>query len=518
MTNDEQRKLNDSSPTIADKFRQRLAQAMQPRDDDPIPEPPPFVPLNATTPIPEPQLGSSKEPTPPTFPDPSRYLITYGLIHTGQVESRALIIYHTALAHLERRQWDEARAALLRAVDAQSSFVDPHLWLARLARTTEERYKHYSMVIALTGNHLEAARELMVLNGQLSREEADRSERGEVAWAKADSPIQAQGQALRCPQCGGDLSQHKAQDGRIACCFCGYVLVLDEVWQSSGARSLQMAMLKRRGQERVWAVGERLLQCNACGAERVLPADQLSSRCPFCGSKQVVQADVLRTFEQPDGVIPFRLSEDAARDALHKALNSPMERVKGWFINNKVKDMRLQAVFLPFWLFDAHLIVRKTIQDERDDTEADLFAFAFGTRSRTEERYEIAQDEAVFGSETPPAQQVERLADFDWRAVLPYQAERLADAEAMLYTVDYEVASLVARSRISRAVRDKHEYESHGDDYSVWVAVIVQHMDFRLVMCPFWIAHLLEEDGDRRTAIIQGQNGRVSLGQAQKSR
>lgn len=43
-------------------------------------------------------------------------------------------------------------------------------------------------------------------------------------------------------------------------------------------------------------------------------------------------------------------------------------------------------------------------------------------------------------------------------------------------------------------------------------------MDFRLVLCPFWLAHLLEADGDYRLALIQGRDGRVVLGQARKPR
>jgi uncharacterized Zn finger protein (UPF0148 family) len=504
----DERKSDDSPPpSIADTFRQRLAQAAQPAAD-PLPEPPPLVPL-----IP----AEDPVPTPPAFPDPSRYPITYGLTHVGTVEPWALTIYHTALAQLERRQWDEARASLRRAVDAQGDFVDPHLWLGRLARTPEERREHYGTVIALLGNHLEAARELMVLNGQLSREEADRSERGEVAWARPDAPILAQGQALRCPQCGGDLSQHVAQAGKIACRFCGHVLLLDELGQGSGARSLQMAMLKRRGQERVWAISERLLHCNACGAERVLPPDQLSSRCPFCGSNQVIQADSQRTFEQPDGLIPFRIDEAEARAALHEALNSPLERVKGWFINNKVKDMRLRAVFLPFWVFDAHLIIHKTIRDERSVARADQRALQ--AAYQRQEFHEMAHDVAIFGGETPPQQQVARLSVFDWQAALPYQAERLAGVDAQLYTVDYEAASLLARERMTQTMREKHGYDpDHSDKYSVSVVALVQQMEFRLLLCPFWMAHLLEEDGDRRLALIQGQQGRVALGQASKPR
>jgi hypothetical protein len=44
----------------------------------------------------------------------------------------------------------------------------------------------------------------------------------------------------------------------------------------------------------------------------------------------------------------------------------------------------------------------------------------------------------------------------------------------------------------------------------------IQQLSFRLVLMPVWIATLVEEDFDVRTALVNGQTGKVVLGKAQK--
>jgi hypothetical protein len=40
----------------------------------------------------------------------------------------------------------------------------------------------------------------------------------------------------------------------------------------------------------------------------------------------------------------------------------------------------------------------------------------------------------------------------------------------------------------------------------------------RLVLLPVWVGTLVEADGDVRTALVNGQSGRVALGKAEKAR
>ena len=83
---------------------------------------------------------------------------------------------------------------------------------------------------------------------------------------------------------------------------------------------LGAALLKRRTQAVKWVVGAHILHCGNCGAERTITAGRLSTVCPFCASAQVIEQDALDSIEQPDGLIPFTISDDAAKAALRERL------------------------------------------------------------------------------------------------------------------------------------------------------------------------------------------------------
>ena len=117
-------------------------------------------------------------------------------------------------------------------------------------------------------------------------------------------------------------------------------------------QSLTTAMLKDRGQGTKWRVGQYLLHCDNCGAERIITSKKMTQQCPFCGSNHVIKADALKSFRQPDGIVPFRIKPDVARESLDASLNSFSEKLKGIFINNRAEKIQMTPVYLPFWMFD----------------------------------------------------------------------------------------------------------------------------------------------------------------------
>jgi DNA-directed RNA polymerase subunit RPC12/RpoP len=441
-----------------------------------------------------------------------RYGVSYGVIHPGTLEPWTRSAYDTGLSHVEKERIPEAVAAFRRALENQSDFVDAHLWLARLLEDPNEKRHHYGEVIAYIPTHLEAIRELMVLKGELTREEADRS------WNSAEPSIQNPGAPvavtvveLDCPVCGAGLEM--GANGYAACGHCGY-RSQPVSGQGYGMKSLTMEMLKRRGKAVQWQVGERLLACADCGAETLLTPQTLTAVCPFCGGKSVLEKDALGSFVQPDGVVPFEIGEAQARAQLDEALNSVAERLKGMFINNRVARLLATSVYLPFWLFDVSVTVSKTIDDRRTSLYDDRRrARAY----RTETFADSVFDVPVCGVASPPRSLTERLRRYELANLRPYQPDLLAGYTAELYTIDFERASLMVRQDISEAMRYRHGH-SPGGDIRVNVQSMVQGMQFRLVMMPVWLFTLTEQDGDVRIALVHGQQGHVVLGDAQRPR
>jgi DNA-directed RNA polymerase subunit RPC12/RpoP len=446
--------------------------------------------------------------TPAVNAPPKKYPVTYGLTFRGELDAWARSAYESGLAYYERDDLPSAIAAFKRALDSERDFIDAHLWLGRLSEDAKDKLHHYGEVVATMPNHLEAIRELMVLKGDISREEADRANNTSNPNIQTmNAPVEAIVTDIECPVCGGEM-RGKA-DGSAQCRNCNYKTPASQRGDY-GMKSFAMEILKRRGQKVQWEVGERLLRCGSCGAETLLTSHALTANCPFCGSKNVLETDALRSFVRPDGILPFSTTEEEARERVSESLNSKIEKLKGFFVNNKVADVRVTGVYLPFWLYDVTVQISKTTQDTRtsfyEETKADQ-------AYRHETFGDSAYDVPVCGVESPARDITERLHRYDLANLKPYHADMLAGQTAELYTLDFEKASLIARQQVSEGMRERHGH-NQSDAIKISVQSMVQTMQFRLVLLPVWVFTLTERDGDVRVALAHGQREQVVLGSA----
>jgi tetratricopeptide (TPR) repeat protein len=418
--------------------------------------------------------------------------------------------YDSGLQYVQQEKYADALKSFKRALETQPDFLDAHLWVARVSEDMAERRKHLGEVLARSPSHSEAIRELMLLNEEITEEEAARSANPAYDPQRLDAPapVSVRAATLSCPKCGGELTLAPNSTQAI-CAYCGYTEKA-RLKKDIGMKSVSMELIRKRGQEVVWAVGEHLLQCKTCGAERTFPPGKIAARCPFCSSKHIIQKDALASFQQPDGVIPFATSEAQALEKLQQALNSRFERFKSLFANNSVKQTRLEGLFLPCWYFDTVLQVTRTIHEKSSRYEKPMPA-------RQENLTEMANDVMVFGVKSPAPHLLEQLGQYDLAPLVPYTPELLASYSAEIYTLDFDAASLQARGQISQQMREFHGYtDDPFADVSVTVHTLVQQMAFRLLLLPVWIATLLEQDGDIRPALVNGQTGSVVLGKARK--
>ena len=442
----------------------------------------------------------------------SQWNVTYGTQNTPEVDRWAEVKYSSGLDYTRQGDYDKALEAFHDAVDQQRDFVDAHIWIARLTLDPDEKRHHYGEVIAQMPMNLEAQRELLVLKGDLTREEADRASdmSREQDVRDAEFAVGTQLIEIICSNCGGTL-EVPSDKHEVTCQFCGH---LEEVKQSGGfgMQSLSAAMLKERGQGTKWRVGQHLLHCDNCGAERVITSKKMTQQCPFCGSNHVIKSDALKSFRQPDGIVPFRLKPGAARESLDASLNSFSEKLKGIFVNNRAETVQLTPVYLPFWMFDVSAQVSVT---KIDNTSKRSLVQAQEARNRTEFGDGL-NNVPYCGVTSPPHRLTDKLEKYDLEAVKPYDPKLLAGFTAELYSIDYQDASLKVRGEIGERFRFRHNHDPNGD-YQTIVGYLIQQISFRLLMLPVWIATIVEEDGDVRLGLIHGQTGQTLLGKAVKS-
>jgi uncharacterized protein YbaR (Trm112 family) len=435
------------------------------------------------------------------------------LTHRGSIDLRARSLFDSGHDALRRGDASAALHAFQQAADLQPDFADAHLWIAKTSPDERTQRDHLGDILAHDPGHLEALRLLMVLNGELTPAEAALSQHEAAPVLKrADVPVKASITTLLCPVCGGDLTVDEAH-GHVVCRFCGHTQPLSGGHASSGADLLGAALLKRRAQPMRWIVGTRVLHCSQCGAERTIPAGRLSTVCPFCASTQVIQQDALNSVEQPDGLVPFAISEDAAQDAIRERLKGVGERLAGLFDDNRVKQASMEGVYLPFWTFDALAEVSRTTIDRRTPTSRE--------QARNIKPYENTKFRdglngiTIAAVKSPPETLTEGLGAFDVSGAQAYEPKLLAKYPAALYDVEFDAASLVARSRVSEHMRQRHG-GSPAQNVEVQIFASVLQMSFTLLLLPVWVATLYERDGDVRPALVNGQTGQVALGKAQK--
>ncbi len=435
------------------------------------------------------------------------------LTHRGEINGAALAAFETGQDWLYKGDKQQALESFLRAIDCQEDFADANLWAARMVDDPKRKRDYLDNILVHDPNHLEALRLLMVLDGRLTPEQAAHTYHDQDAQVGAVDSVEAWGTELLCSSCGGHLTE---VDGHVECRFCGYSG--PHAAQPIREDVLAMALLERKAQSVVWNVGKRTVQCQQCDAEHTIPAEKMSQRCRFCGSTEVILNDALRSFEQPDCLISFRLSAQDALDSINQQLNSVGERIFGFFNTNKIAKSQVDGVYLPFWVFDVNVALTET-----------------HTINMITETYpagmDLETDVEVCAVKSPPPALTRQLGGYVMTGAVPYEPKWLAKYPAQLYTTDFDQASLEAREIVSKGMKARHDkttqhsemdnlrsnrYERQYNLEIVRITTQIHSMTFQLALMPVWIAALVEEDGDVRMALVNGQTGKVGLGKAHK--
>ncbi len=402
-----------------------------------------------------------------------------------------------AMFALARHDADGARRALLSALEISEDYPDAWLQLAALAPDADEQRRCLKNALASDPTNLVARQALAMLDGRLDTAEPPPGQRLE--------PGQAASLRLACPQCGGRLAYDEGGKA-VFCAFCGYrVLDADELARSDHHSPVFEGILRRKYQGKRWNVGQQWLRCGECGAITTLPRHTLTITCRFCGSRHVIQESAQDRFEQPDLIAPFALDEPAARAAIDEKLSSGLRRITRFFAD-AVDRIDLHGAYLPFWVFDADMIVNWSWSNAPDRGKHPI----------------LLSDITVLAVPSPPRELVDRIEPYDLQQSVDYDPRLLATHPARLYSMDMTEASIQVRSKLVRLAERRAETGlrlrrpasgySNDDAGSLRLNAYTEFLTYRLALLPVWIARLVEEDGDTRTALVNGQTGQVALG------
>ncbi len=178
----------------------------------------------------------------------------------------------------------------------------------------------------------------------------------------------------RCPGCSGNMIFDIGKQG-LVCESCGLVLSVPEydaavLKKARGNVSLTGAADRILREHEGQADMNRIYACRSCGGLVRPGARRASGVCPFCGNA-IVFTDKITEQEEPDYIIPFRKDREYFEKICRKYV------AEGFFVpENFRKEARvagIQAVYIPFWLYNLELCDRISCDIEEVHPDKDKF-------------------------------------------------------------------------------------------------------------------------------------------------
>ncbi|MDJ0757689.1 MAG: hypothetical protein QNJ45_29410 [Ardenticatenaceae bacterium] len=383
--------------------------------------------------------------------------------------------------------------------------MEAWLGLATLVEDPAEKRLCLEAVLAINPANGPARKELALLDGRIDPQLLEKNS----SAAAPDAPVTAHSKQMTCPQCTGAM-RFEPEQQLMVCPFCHHTedasakinLQKDEQFgQGALEQDFDAAIHTVRGDAR--PVQMRLMQCQGCGTEFVLGAATLSVTCPYCSSVYVTEAAETIELIPPQGVIPFALTQDDAKQAVVR-----------WFKERRITRQDISRVspmsgmYIPVWTFDIGGEVQWHGKVMRGDQRSGQFKSVPAFNSK----YIFFNDYAVVAMSHQNALIHELIKGYDFDQIVPYDPRLLADWPAERYTVALSDASNQARSRITKQIRrlphglaggDKLDEKSIRCDTR---SIIIE--SYKLLLLPVWTFHYLRKDR-QFDLLINGQTGEV---------
>jgi hypothetical protein len=200
---------------------------------------------------------------------------------------------------------------------------------------------------------------------------------------------------------------------------------------------------------RTWQPVATNVRCAACHAVTRLHAGIAAGRCDACGATARVLLDQSGAPISPTGVVPFRLSEPDALEAVRTWIRDHVRRDFGW---TRAAPDTLRTVYLPWWDYLAHVVCPWRMEVTRRNRSGETERIV--KSGEVEEDFQVA----LPAVRSVPVDQLAALEPFDLAAAVPFDARYLAGTTVEHYTVNmwdgWDAASAQMRTRLDKALRD----------------------------------------------------------------
>ncbi len=320
----------------------------------------------------------------------------------------------------------------------------------------------------------------------------------------------------QCPACTGPL--HFAGDtGKLQCDYCEnsyepetIAALMADKECAAGAQQPEWAT-EAAGSP--WSEAEmaglRVYNCPSCGAQVICDANTAATSCAYCNNPTVMP-QMLNGGLRPDYVIPFKLDNDAAKQALAKHYKGKLFLPKEFAAQNRIEEIK--GIYVPFWLFDCQADADVCYRAKK------VHSYTSGNEQVTvTEHYRLTrggdvtfQKIPVDGSKKMPDAHMDAIEPFDYNELTPFSTAYLPGFLADKYDVDAAESAQRANARIRASVE-----ESFAETVSGYSGRTTEYANIRLAqgevkyaLLPVWMLNSSWK-GKTLTFAMNGQTGKL---------
>jgi hypothetical protein len=267
-----------------------------------------------------------------------------------------------------------------------------------------------------------------------------------------------------------------------------------------GAFEQEFTLAMATAQAHVQPIQVRSFLCHSCAVEFVLAPETISLTCPYCDAVYVTETAESHEIISPHALIPFAISLDNAQI-----------RLRAWFKQHNIERPRLSpivGIYLPVWTFDIGGELKWSGLVERNDNWVPVNG----------SQLLFYDDVLVSATRKTPDTLSKGFSEFDLSGLVAYDARFLADWPAERYQHPLADASLIARKRLLKDIRQNAHRFTRGqavrDLRLNSNGLIIE--SFKHILLPMWVVHY-EVEQQRYDVAVNGQNGRVHGSRPQAS-
>ena len=325
-----------------------------------------------------------------------------------------------------------------------------------------------------------------------------------------------------CETCGSDLRYAPGTD-LLHCDHCGSEELIkdNKGWRGSAIREMDFRAAIRDGLSEFDMADLRVVECTNCGAHNEFDPNTHSAECPFCATPIVTDTGAERQIK-PRGLLPFAMTEDAARDRMANWLG------RLWFAPNGLrayarKGRRLQGVYVPYWTYDAE--TKTSYSGQRGTVYYEnkrVSVMVNGKRQSRNQRVakirwqnvrgrvsRFFDDVLVLASKSLPKRFTDALGPWDLSHMEPYRPEYLAGFRAEGYTITLENGYAEASAYMNRMIERDVKFDIGGDRQRInGLETDVGAVTFKHILLPVWMA-AYKYRGKTYRFVVNGRTGAV---------